>query len=348
MLAARLHGPRDLRVERVPHPGPPPPGFVLIRVEVTGICGSDLHSYVDARIGDTPVVAPLVLGHEFSGIVEAVGDPALDGHHEPLAPGTRVAVDPAQPCGRCEACDQGHPNLCWRLHFCGNYPDGGSLCEWMHMPARSCFPIPADMDFTRAALLEPLGVAIHAVDLAKIRVDDSVAIIGAGPIGLLILQLVQLSGAGQVFASDRFPWRLVMAHALGAVPINAVDDDPVRAVASATNGRGADVVIEAAWADESVAQAASMARLGGRVVLVGIPGDDRLAMQHSTARRKGLTIRLSRRMKHVYPRAIRLVQAGRVDLDAIVSHRFPLSRAAEAFAANAAYEDRVVKAVIES
>jgi L-iditol 2-dehydrogenase len=108
------------------------------------------------------------------------------------------------------------------------------------------------------------------------------------------------------------------------------------------------VVIEAAWADESVAQAASMARLGGRVVLVGIPGDDRLAMPHSTARRKGLTIRLSRRMKHVYPRAARLVQSGRVDLDAIVSHRFPLSRAAEAFAANAAYEDDIVKAVIES
>ena len=170
MLAARLHGPRDLRVERVPHPGPPPPGFALIRVKVTGICGSDLHSYLDARIGDTPVTSPLVLGHEFSGVVEAVGDPALDGHHEPLAPGTRVAVDPAQPCGRCEACDQGHPNLCWRLHFCGVYPDGGSLCEWMHMPARSCFPIPDDMDHTTGALLEPLGVAIHAVDLAKIRV----------------------------------------------------------------------------------------------------------------------------------------------------------------------------------
>ena len=348
MIAARLHGARDLRVERVPQPGPPPPGMALIRVQVTGVCGSDLHSYLDARIGDTPVEAPLVLGHEFSGIVEAVGEGGLDGRHQPLAPGARVAVDPAQPCGRCEACDHGHPNLCWRLHFCGNYPDGGSLCEWMHMPARSCFPVPADMNVSRAALLEPLGVAVHAVDLAKIRVGDDVAILGAGPIGLLILQLARLSGAGRVFVSDRFAWRLALAEAHGAVPVHAVEEDPVRAVSRATGGRGVDVAIEAAWADESVAQAAAMASLGGRLVLVGITGEDRLAMQHSAARRKGLTIRLSRRMKHIYPRAIRLVQNGRVDLDAIVSHRFPLSRAAEAFAMNAAYEDRVVKVVIES
>jgi L-iditol 2-dehydrogenase len=348
MLAARLHGPRDLRVERVPHPGPPPSGQALIRVKVTGICGSDLHSYVDARIGDTPVEAPFVLGHEFSGVVEAAGDGALDGLHEPLVPGTRVAVDPAQPCGRCEACDHGHPNLCWRLHFCGNYPDGGSLCEWIHMPARSCFPVPAELDDTQAALLEPLGVAIHAVDLARLRLDDTVAIAGAGPIGLLILQLVRRATTGAIYVSDRFPWRLDLARAFGGHPVSSLENDPVLAVAQATSGRGADVVIEAAWADESVDQAASMARLGGRLVLVGIPGDDRLAMRHSTARRKGLTIRLSRRMKHVYPRAIRLVRQGLVDLHALVSHRYPLSMAPAAFAGNAVYDDRVVKAVIES
>lgn len=348
MLAARLHGPRDLRVERIAHPGPPPPGMALIRVKVTGICGSDLHSYLDGRIGDTPVTSPLVLGHEFSGVVEAVADGALDGNHEPLLPGTRVAVDPAQPCGRCEMCDQGHPNLCWRLHFCGVHPDGGSFCEWMHMPAHSCFPLPDALDFTQGALLEPLGVAIHAVDLSRIRVGDSVAIIGAGPIGLLILKLARMSGAGQVFISDRFPWRLALAQRFGGTPINCVDEHPVRAIEEATAGRGVDVAIEAAWADASVADAAEMARLGGRVVLVGIPGDDGLAMKASTARRKGLTIRMSRRMKHVYPRAISLVEGRRVDVNAIVTHRFSLSRAADAFAGNAAYQDGIVKGVIES
>ena len=115
-----------------------------------------------------------------------------------------------------------------------------------------------------------------------------------------------------------------------------------------TLGRGVDIAIEAAWADHSIGQAADMARLGGRVVLVGIPGDDRLAMKHSTARRKGLTIRLSRRMKHIHRRAIDLILEGRVDLAALVSHRFPLAQAAEAFRLNAAYEDGVVKVVIDS
>src|SRR5262245_61428172 len=142
MWAARLHGPSDLRVERIRHPGPPGIGQALLRVNTTGICGSDLHSYTDVRIGDTIVQSPLVLGHEFSGVVETVGAEAYDGHFQPLKPGTRVAVDPAQPCGRCEPCEQGHPNLCNRLHFCGNFPDGGSLCQWLHMPAKSCFPVP--------------------------------------------------------------------------------------------------------------------------------------------------------------------------------------------------------------
>ncbi|MBI2926599.1 MAG: alcohol dehydrogenase catalytic domain-containing protein [Verrucomicrobia bacterium] len=348
MLAARLHGPQDLRAERVAHPGPPGRGQALLRVSVTGLCGSDLHSYRDARIGDTPIEGPLVLGHEFSGVVEAVGPDALDGNFEPLKPGTRVAVDPAQPCGRCELCEQGHPNLCRRLHFCGNYPDGGSLCEWMHMPARSCFPVPKSLDDTEAALLEPLGVAIHAVDLAKIKVATSLAILGAGPIGLLILQVARLAGAEPIFVTDKFPWRLKLAQKWGGIPINCDKEDAAQRIAQETGGRGVDVAIEAAWGDHSVEQAAEMVRLGGRVVLVGIPGDDRLALKHSTARRKGLTLVLSRRMKHAYPRAIALSERGRVDLKGLVSHRFPLARAAEAFALNAGYKDEVVKTVIES
>jgi len=348
MLAALLHGPRDLHLERVPHPGPPGRGEALLRVKVTGLCGSDLHSYNDARIGDTPIEAPLILGHEFSAVVEAVGPDALDGQFEPLQPGTRVAVDPAQPCGRCELCQQGHPNLCRRLHFCGNYPDVGSLCQWMHMPARSCFPVPKTIDDVEAALLEPLGVAIHAVDLAEVKVASSVVILGAGPIGLLILQVAKLAGADPIFITDRLPWRLKQAEKWDGLPIRCDQEDAAKRVATETRGRGVDVAIEAAWADQSVEQAAELARLGGRVVLVGIPGDDRLAMKHSTARRKGLTILLSRRMKHIYPRALRLAERGSVDLRGLVSHRFPLKRSVEAFRLNAAYEDNVVKVMVES
>jgi L-iditol 2-dehydrogenase len=320
----------------------------LIRVRATGICGSDLHSYEDARIGDTPIQGPLILGHEFAGVVEAVGSDSMDGRFAPLRPGTRVAVDPAQPCGRCEGCEHGHPNLCRYLHFCGNDPDGGSLCEWMHMPARSCFPIPRAMDFETAALLEPLGVALHAVDLAKLRIGRSVVILGAGPIGLLILQLARLAGADPVFLSDKLPWRLALGKRWGAVPIRCDRENAVARVIRETDGRGVDVAIEAAWGDDSVGEAAEMARLGGRLVLVGIPSGDRLTMKHSTARRKGLTIVFSRRMKHVYPRAMQLVGSGVVDVGGLVTHRFRLRQAAEALALNVAYRDRVVKGMITS
>lgn len=346
MLAARLHGPKDLRLERIPRPAAPKCGQALLRVLTTGICGSDLHSYLDARIGDTPVEQALVLGHEFSAVVESVGPEAFDGNHQPLKPGTRVAVDPAQPCHHCELCEHGHPNLCGNLAFCGNYPYGGSFCEWMHMPARSCFPVPKSIDDESAALLEPLGVAIHAVDFSKLRVGHSVAILGMGPIGLLCLQVAKLAGADPIFVTDKLPWRLKLAQKWGGLPIRYDQEDPVRRIAKETRGRGVDVAIEAAWADQSVTQAAEMARLGGRVVLVGIPGDDRFSMKHSTARRKGLTVVLSRRMKHVYPRAVRLAEQGRVDLRGLVSHRFPLRRAPEAFALNAAYADKVVKVMV--
>lgn len=347
MTAARLYGPADLRVEQIPHPGPPGSGQALIRVTATGVCGSDLHSYKDARIGDVVVQDPLILGHEFAGVVEAVGSDALDGNFQPLVVGTRVAVDPAQPCWRCEMCEQGHPNLCHRLHFCGSYPDAGSLSQWMHMPARACFPIPNSLDDAGAALLEPLGISIHAIDLARIRVANSVAILGAGCIGLGILQLAKLSGADPIFVSDKFPWRLELAQEYGAIPINIEEVDPVKAVWEAT-GHGVDVAIEAAWADHSVQQAAEMLRLGGRMVIVGISEDDQIRLKHSTVRRKGLTIRLCRRMKHTYPRAIRLAQSGAVDLHGMISHRFPLAQTPEAFDLNLNYRDRVIKVIIDS
>lgn len=348
MLATRLHGPRDLRVERVPHPGPPGRGQVLLRVKATGICGSDLHSYQDARIGDTPIKGPLILGHEFSGVVEAVGPGSLDGDFQLLKPGARVAVDPAQPCGQCELCEHGHPNLCCHLAFCGNFPYGGSLCEWMHMPARSCFPVSRAIDDEAAALLEPLGVAIHAVDFAKLRVGYSLAILGAGPIGLLILQVAKLAGADPIFITDKFPWRLKLAQRWGGIPVRYDKEDATQRIMKETHGRGVDVAIEAAWADESVAQAAEMARFGGRLVVVGISGGNRLELKASVARRKGLTIVMSRRMKHTYPRAIRLAETGRVDLHGLVSHRFPLKKTPVAFKLNTAYEDEVVKVIIRS
>jgi L-iditol 2-dehydrogenase len=329
MLAARLHGPRDIRVERVPHPGKPGPGEVLVRVTATGICGSDLHTYADGRIGDTVLKAPLILGHEFAGVIEATGRNVRN-----LSPGMRVAVDPAQPCHRCDLCKRDHPNLCRRLHFCGLFPDNGSFAEYICVPAKTCFPVPKSVDDVAAAMLEPLGVALHATKLGKIQDGDRVAILGAGPIGLLLIQTVKLAGAREIFVGDPLAYRVTFAKRFGAKPL--------------PRNVEADVAIEAAWGGEAIERAVEIVRPGGRVVLVGIPSEDRCAFKHSPARRKGLTILFSRRMKHTYPLAIQLAASGRVDLHSFVTHRFPLRRAAEAFALNARYRDRVIKVIVES
>jgi L-iditol 2-dehydrogenase len=217
----------------------------------------------------------------------------------------------------------------------------------MLVPASTCFVLPDKTDFGVGALLETFGVALHAIDLAKIRVGHSVAILGAGPIGLCILQAARLAGATPIYVTDKFPWRLELAEKFGAIPVNCDQTDPAAAVMTATAGRGVDIAIEAAWADQSIQQAADMARNGGRLLLVGIPGDDRLTLRHSVARRRGLSIYLVRRMKHVYPRAIDLHRRGRIDMASLISHRFPLEKAAEAFALNARYAPKVVKIIID-
>jgi L-iditol 2-dehydrogenase len=350
MLAARLYGAEDMRIDDIPLPPPPPEGQVTIQVTSVGICGSDLHNYQDGRIGDTLIEAPIILGHEFAGIVTAVGDRALDGEGNSLKIGQRVAVDPATPCHRCEMCEQGHPNLCRRLHFCGLYPDDGSLQEYMNVAARSCFVVPDALSDDDAALLEPLGVALHAVDLGKLKLANSVAVLGCGPIGSMIIQLARLHGAEPIYAYDMLPWRVEKACAWGAHHGVVITDElnPVQHIQQATHGRGVDVVFEAAWADHSIMWAGEMARLGGRLVLVGIPSEDKFSMRHSAARRKGLTIMMSRRMKHTYPRTIQLAtsQYQQLNLTDIVSHRFGLRGTPAAFKLNSDYQDNVQKIMI--
>ena len=348
MLAARLHGLKDLRVSEVKPPGPPAAGEVLLRVNAVGICGSDLLAYQDRGLAKIVRRRPLILGHEFSGEIAAVPpEGAIGGDGRPLTPGTRVAVDPARSCGRCEQCERGHPNLCTDLHFYGLHPDDGSLRTQMLVPARNCFALPPGISPAAGAMLETLGVAMHAVELARIRVAERIAILGAGPIGLCILQVAKLAGALPILVADPLPWRLKAAERLGAFPLPGNAAERLRIVETMTGSHGVDVAIEAAWADESIQQAAELCRPGGRLVLVGIPRDDRLSLSHSTARRKGLPILLSRRMKHTYPRAIHLVESGAVDLEGLITHRFPLYEAPEAFIVNAVYPRRLIKVIID-
>jgi L-iditol 2-dehydrogenase len=317
----RLHGRRDLRLAQEPIPIVAP-GQVLLRVTAVGLCGSDRHWFEDASIGDAHLAGPLVLGHELAGVIAS--GPRT---------GERAAIDPAIPCEACRPCRAGRANLCLALKFAGHAGTDGGLRQWMAWPEQQVHALPDGCSDAEGALLEPLGVAIHALDLAQVSVGDTVAVVGCGPIGLLLVQLARLAGARWVGATDPLGHRLEAAAGFGAAtfPADGARDPATEMLAAAGNG-GVDVTFEAAGSAEAVQTAIRIAGPGTRVVVVGIPSDDRLTFRASTARRKELTILLARRMLQTYPRAIDLVERHSVDLSRLVTHRFPLQDATQAFA----------------
>ena len=316
MKVVRLHRAADLRLHDEPIPVAAA-GETLLHVHAVGICGSDLHWFEEGGIGDAQLVDPLVLGHEFSASTES---------------GERVAVDPAISCGRCEMCQTGNPNLCPQVILAGHGTRDGALREFLAWPMTCLHHLPDSLSFADGAMLEPLGIAIHAADLGKIREGMTIGVFGCGPIGLLILQLVRLEGAIPLLATDRLAHRVDAARGFGAQhALLARGGRELDELESATHGRGVDVAFEVAGDQEAVDVAFSAVRIGGTVVLVGIPPDDQTGFKASVARRKGLTIKMVRRMKHTYPRAIDLVEAGLIDVRSLVTHRFPLSNAAQAF-----------------
>jgi L-iditol 2-dehydrogenase len=305
MKVIRLHDPNNLRLhdEPVPVPGA---GETLVRVKAVGICGSDLHWFGEAGIGDARLVKPLVLGHEFAGII-------ADGPRK----GERVVVDPAVPCNVCEFCLQGNPNLCEHLRFAGHGSEDGALREFIIWPTACLHSLPDSLSDVDGVMLEPLGVAIHTVDLGKLRVGMSVGVFGCGPIGLLVIQVARLAGATEVFVTEPLPHRLE-----AALGLDAREWKP---------GQDVDVAFEVAGENAAVETAVAAVKSGGRVILAGIPADDRTSFPASIARRKGLTFKLVRRMKFTYPRAIQLVESGQVDVRSLVTRTFPLEQAQQAF-----------------
>ncbi len=331
MLVARLHGIADLRITDEPPPAVEA-GMSLVRVTAVGICGSDLHWWSEGGIGDAVIDRPLVPGHEAAGVIET-------GPRR----GERVAIDPAIPCGHCELCLRGYRNLCVNIRFSGHGTLDGAMAEFIAWPSHLLPALPDALTDPDGALLEPLGVAIHSVDLGHLRLAESAAVVGCGPIGLLLIQLLRAAGAGTVIAFDPLPHRQQAARRLGAD--QALDPDGVdEARLVELTGIGVDVAFEMAGTDAAVQLAVTAVRPGGRVVLGGIPGDDNIRLKASVARRKGLTIALVRRMNDTYPRAIRLAATGKVDLS-IVSHQFPLVQAADAMSLAASRQG--LKTIVE-
>ena len=317
MKVARLHAAAavQLHEETDPRPGP---GEELVRVTAVGLCGSDRHWFNEGGIGDSVLTRPLVLGHEISGVIEG-------GSRS----GERVAIDPAIPCGTCESCTAGRAHLCPDIRFAGHGTTDGGLRTLMSWPGRLLASLPDAIGDDEGALLEPLGVALHAADLGKISHGMSAGVFGCGPIGVLLVQLLRLAGAQRIVATDPVPERLAAARAMGATDAQFPLARP----------QSLDVVFEVAGSAEAVDDAVAAARPGGRVVLVGIPASDATTFRASTARRKGLTLLLSRRMRGTdLTRAIDLAAKADVDLASLVSARFSLDRTVEAFGSLSRYE----------
>jgi L-iditol 2-dehydrogenase len=321
----RLHAVGELRLHDEPDPTPQD-GELLVRVRAVGLCGSDRHWFAEGGIGDAQLRSPLVLGHEFAGVVDA--GPRT---------GERVALDPAVPCDACETCLAGLPHLCPSSRFAGHSVDGAlrTLVAW---PESLAHPLPEAIGDLEAPLLEPLGVALHALELGHAGPGTAAGVFGCGPLGLLLVQVLAAAGATVELATDRLAHRVQAAATLGAR----------RALFAGELGEDAvvDVAFEVSGDDAALAEAIAATRPGGRVVLVGIPDGDRTSFNASAARRKGLTFLLCRRMEPAdLPRAIGLVATGAVELAPLVTSRYGLDRWADAF--DDLVQRRGLKVVIE-
>jgi L-iditol 2-dehydrogenase len=249
--------------------------------------------------------------------------------------GIRVSVDPNIPCDMCEFCLGGKPNLCPDHYFAGHAPIDGALREYMAWPRKALVPIPDILSDEDAAVLEPLGVAIHSVDLGHVKPGMTVGIYGCGPIGLLTIQVARAAGVTKIIATDILPHRVNAAKEFGAdqVFLATPEGDERSDILADAQGIGVDVAFEVAGENSAVETAIETAKPGGRVVLCGISTVNQISFKASSARRKGLSIMMVRRMRHVYPRAIKLVETGKVDVRSVITHCFPLEKSAEAFAA---------------
>jgi L-iditol 2-dehydrogenase len=339
MRAAELIAPLTFRLIEMPidEPGP---GEVQVRVEAVGVCGSDLHAWSEGAVGSTPNVYPMVLGHEPAGSIVKTGA-GVSG----FAPGDRGALEPALYCYHCEFCLSGHHNVCANIRFLSNPHHPGFFRELVNLPVANFRPIPATVSFEEAALAEPLAIGFHSALLTSIRPGETVAVIGAGPIGLLTIAALRAAGAERVWAVEPLAHRRELARAIGADAAL----EPAEAVAEilhATGQRGVDCAIDCAAGEDTTSQALQLARNAGRVALTGIHSTPFVAMDGSAMRRKELTIFNVRRSNHETEEAIQLLQAHPEWFRPLLTHTRDINHIDEAFTIAGQYRDNVGKMTI--
>jgi len=338
MKVAVWHGGKDIRIEERSKPAIKD-DEALVRVRAAGICGSELHAYEGVSERRKP---PLVMGHEFSGEIAETG-----GKVEGFKEGDRVVVDPLTRCGVCEQCTRGRGNVCRNVRLLGLHVSG-AFAEYVPTPARNCYKLPNHVSFEEASTVEPLAVAVHAVGRTPVKLGDKVAVIGAGVIGLMLLQAAKAAGAGITFVTDVVDYRLGFAEKLGAdVTINSKIDDPIKRIMKLTDMKGVDVALEAVGIQSTVQQAMAMVCIGGRVTIVGMLAKT-MALEMLDAVAKELDIKGTYGYTpDDFKAALNMISSGKASVKPLVTNVLPLDAVSEGFKLLSEKAEGVIKVVLK-
>jgi len=320
MKAAVLYGAKDLRVENVSEPSVSS-NQVKVKVEWAGICGSDLHVYADGLSMEPHPLSgkkpPIILGHEFSGTIVEVGDGVTRAKV-----GDRVAIEPLIYCGECYACKRGYYNQCSKVGFVGINSDGG-FAEYTVVDEKMVHILPDNVTFEEGALVEPAAVSFYAVKESKLKVGDTVAIFGAGPIGLLALIAAKAAGASKIIAVDLSEERLNKARELGATYIiDGHRDDIVETILNLTNG-GVNVVYECAGVQATMTNAIATVKQGGQIMAVASYSKP-VSIDMGQIMFKAADITSILAYRHVFPEVIDMISAGRLDVKQVITKKIAL------------------------
>lgn len=345
MKAAVLYGKKDIRIEEVEKPVAGPKE-VLIQMKAVGICGSDIHYYEEFAMGTTyQMTEPQILGHEPSGVIVGVGNQVTT-----VKVGDRVTIEPGETCGCCDQCKSGHYNLCSDVRFLSVPGNKGAFAEYLVMGEDMVYKIPDSMPYEIACLAEPLSVGIHACELAKIRPQDRLLVLGAGPIGLMAVAAALSFGVKDITVGDIQENRLEFAKKYCNVKytVNTMQKTSTEIIEECTDGRGFDCVIETSGAPAADYMTVDLVRKGGRISLVGIPKEEAVSFHIFDIIDKEISLYGVFRYANCYPLAVQILNSGIIDFEKLITKKYDLSKAAEAmdFALN--HKMEAIKTVVEN
>jgi L-iditol 2-dehydrogenase len=342
MKTMMLTGIRKMAVQETPDPEITDGSGVLIKMMVTGVCGSDIHYYQNGRIGSQVIDYPFPVGHEGAGIVVAVGKDVIS-----VKPGDRIAIEPAMPCHECDQCLSGREHTCRKLKFlgCPGQADG-CLSEYIVMPESSCFRVPDEMSFEEAAISEPLAIGVYAVRQAGLIKNAKIGILGFGPIGMSVMLSALAEGAEKIYVTDKIDGRVAKALQTGATWAGNPDKEDIASMIDEREHGGLDVVFECCGKQEAIDQAGLILKPGGKIMIIGIPEFDNWSFNADIMRRKELSLINVRRQNNALDETLGLLSSGKVDVTTMVTHRFSFEQTKEAFDLVADYKDGVMKAMV--